>query len=90
LSNSEPLSWLLEDDPENPGVKYFALHDLLGAEEGSIGLRRARKDIMEYGPVPRILAARQVDHPACAPGTETNRVSSRRGMMSITTGGDHE
>jgi hypothetical protein len=59
MSNSEPLSWLLEDDPENPGVKYFALHDLLGAEEGLIGLRRARKDIMEYGPVPRILAAQQ-------------------------------
>ena len=28
--NDDPLPWLLEPDPQNPGVRYFALTDLLG------------------------------------------------------------
>jgi len=27
--NDEPLPWLLEDDSDNPGVRYFALTELL-------------------------------------------------------------
>ena len=27
---ANPLPWLLEPDPVNPGVRYFALCDLLG------------------------------------------------------------
>jgi hypothetical protein len=59
MLNSDPLPWLLEDDTGNPGIKYFALRDLLGAPEDSVEVRRARKAIMEHGPVPRILAAQQ-------------------------------
>ena len=28
--NGDALPWLLEEDPQNPGVRYFALRDLLG------------------------------------------------------------
>lgn len=31
--NSDPLPWLLEPDPANPGVRYFALRDLLDRPE---------------------------------------------------------
>lgn len=27
--NNDPIPWLLESDPENPGVRYFALVELL-------------------------------------------------------------
>ena len=27
--NGDPLPWLLENDPQNPGVRYFALRELL-------------------------------------------------------------
>ena len=27
---ADPLPWLLEEDRETPGVRYFALSDLLG------------------------------------------------------------
>ena len=29
---TDPLPWLLEPDPENPSVRYFALTDLLDSE----------------------------------------------------------
>ncbi|NIM96349.1 MAG: nitrogen fixation protein NifH [Anaerolineales bacterium] len=57
LLNDDPLPWLLEKDPENPGVRYFALRDLLGADEEDPEVREAQKDIMETGPVPVILEA---------------------------------
>ena len=28
--NSNPLPWLLEYDPENPGVRYFAIQEFNG------------------------------------------------------------
>ena len=27
--NGDPIPWLIEPDPANPGVRYFALRDLL-------------------------------------------------------------
>jgi len=54
--NDDPLPWLLEPDPDNPGVRYFALTDLLDwpAEDGEVVA--ARQAIMESGPVAAILA----------------------------------
>ena len=49
------LAWLLAEDPQNPGVRYFTLRDLLGAEEPELATARAA--VMETGPVPKILAA---------------------------------
>jgi len=29
MQNSDPLSWLLAVDLDNPGIRYFTLHELL-------------------------------------------------------------
>ncbi len=55
----DPLSWLLEPDPANPAVRYFALRDLLDRSRDDPEVLRARLDIMATGPVPAILAAQQ-------------------------------
>ncbi len=57
--NAVPLDWLLEPDPVNPGVRYFALRDLLDRPEHDPEVIAARKAIMETGPVPIILDAQQ-------------------------------
>jgi len=53
--NGDPLPWLLEDDREQPGVRYFTLRDILGRGESDGELREAKKAIMATGPVPVIL-----------------------------------
>ena len=53
----DSLSWLLEPDPVNPSVRYFALRDLLDRAEDDPELRRAREELMSTGPIPAILAA---------------------------------
>jgi hypothetical protein len=57
MLHGDPLSWLLEPDPANPAVRYFALRDLLDRSEDDPELRQARQDVMTTGPVPVILAA---------------------------------
>lgn len=51
------LSWLLEPDEANPGVRYFALTRLLGKSPDDAAVIEAQAAIMHTGPVPRILAA---------------------------------
>ena len=53
----DPLSWLLEVDPVNPGVRYFALRDLLDRTADDPEVLAAQNDIMATGPVPAILDA---------------------------------
>ncbi|MBC7250881.1 MAG: nitrogen fixation protein NifH [Anaerolineae bacterium] len=55
--NNDPLPWLLEIDPDNPGVRYFALRELLARPEDDTEVRAARAAIMSTGPVPAILDA---------------------------------
>jgi hypothetical protein len=50
------LDWLLEDDPENPGIRYFALRDLAALPPDDPQVVRAQRTLMETGPVPVILA----------------------------------
>jgi hypothetical protein len=50
----ETLAWLLE--PGNPSVRRFSLTDILGRPATDTQVRRAARDIMTRGPVPRILA----------------------------------
>jgi hypothetical protein len=57
----DPLPWLLEDDPANPGVRYFALRDLLGRPEDDPEVQQARRAVMSQGPVPQILAHQNPD-----------------------------
>jgi hypothetical protein len=52
----DSLEWLLEVDPLNPGVRYFALAELLGRAVDDPDLVAARHDVMANGPVPVILA----------------------------------
>ena len=53
--NGDPLPWLLEDDPLNPGVRYFALQDLAGMPTASADVIGAQEVVMTSGPVPVIL-----------------------------------
>lgn len=66
---ADPLPWLLEDDPENPGVRYFALRDLQGMGEDRTDLEAARRAVMERGPVPAILAAQAPEGYWAKPGS---------------------
>jgi hypothetical protein len=59
LLKGNPLPWLLEEDPGNPSIQYFALRDLLDRPEDAPEVRRARKAIMARGPAPKILAAQK-------------------------------
>lgn len=54
---SSPLAWLLEEDAAHPGVRYFALIDLLDRPADDPEVTAARRAVMERGPVPTILAA---------------------------------
>jgi hypothetical protein len=52
-----PLSWLLEPDGANPGVRTFALHDLLDHPADDPEVIAAQAAVMRSGPVPAILDA---------------------------------
>ena len=57
--NANPLPWLLEDDPANPGIRYFALTDLLDRPSEDPDVLEARRAVMSTGPVPAILDAQE-------------------------------
>ncbi len=61
MRTDNSVAWLLEQDPDNPSIRYWALRDLLDQPEDDPQVRRARKAIMARGPVPRILAAQKAD-----------------------------
>ncbi len=52
--NADPTVWLLE--PENPSVRYATLMGISGKRETDPDVRAVRLDIMQSGPVPKILA----------------------------------
>lgn len=58
---ANPLPWLLERDADNPGVRYFALRDLLGRPPNDPEVVAAHADVMRSGPVPVILDAQEPD-----------------------------
>lgn len=53
----ETLSWLLEPDSLNPGVRYCALRDLLDQPPEASEVIAAQTAVMQSGSVPAILAA---------------------------------
>ena len=59
--NGDPLPWLLEPDPANPGVRFFALCDLLDRPADDPELRQAQAEVMLTGPVRAILDAQAPD-----------------------------
>jgi hypothetical protein len=66
--NDDPTPWLLEPDPDNPGVRYFALRNLLDRTEDDAEVQVARAAIMTTGPVPAILDAQYPDGYWVKPG----------------------
>jgi len=55
----DPVDWLLEEDKNNPSVRYLALRNLLDRPESDARVRQARSAIMRQGPVPIILDAQE-------------------------------
>jgi hypothetical protein len=62
------LPWLLENDPENPGVRYFALRELLDKSPDDPEVVEARQAVMSTGPVPVILNAQEPEGYWVKPG----------------------
>jgi len=54
--NGDPLPWLLETDPGNPGVRYFAFTELLARPHDAPDVITAREAVMTGGPIPLILS----------------------------------
>jgi hypothetical protein len=52
--SADPTEWLLEKN--NPSVRFFTLHDLLGKPWTDPEVTEAKQDIMKTGVVPAILA----------------------------------
>lgn len=57
MLRADPIEWLLERDQLNPGVRYFALKDLLARPADDPEVVSAQNAIMASGPVPAILDA---------------------------------
>lgn len=66
--NDDPLPWLLEADSVNPGVRFFALRDLVGMPHDSAEVGAAQEAVMHTGPVPEILAQQHADGYWIKPG----------------------
>lgn len=66
--NADPLPWLLEPDEANPGVRYFALRDLLDRPSDDPEVVAAQAEVMRTGPVPAIMDAQYPDGYWVKPG----------------------
>jgi hypothetical protein len=66
--NGEPLSWLLEEDLEYPGVRYCAMRDLLDYDPEDSRLVAARDAAMHSGTITAILDAQQPEGYWVKPG----------------------
>jgi hypothetical protein len=64
----DPLPWLLETDQANPGVRYFALAELLDRPEDDPEVIIAQEAVMATGPIPAILDAQASGGYWVAPG----------------------
>ena len=53
--NGDSLAWLLEPDPANPAIRFFALRELLDQPADAPAVVAAQAAVMISGPVPAIL-----------------------------------
>jgi len=67
--HGDSLSWLLETDPVQPAVRYFALRDILEQRQDENEVLKAKDAIMQTGPVPNILAAQSPEGYWVKPGS---------------------
>jgi hypothetical protein len=68
MLRADPLDWLIEKDEENPGVRYFALTELLDRPADDPEVVEAQRAVMNNGPVPAILAAQEAEGYWAKPG----------------------
>jgi hypothetical protein len=68
----DPLIWLLEEDGENPGPRYFALRDICELPKDHPNIKAAQKAAMRGGPVPVILDAQEKEGYWVKPGPGYN------------------
>jgi len=66
--SSDAFGWLLDQDVDNPGVRYFALQELLGKPADDPEVIGARRAVMSTGPVPAILEAQETEGYWLKPG----------------------
>ncbi len=66
--NGDALTWLLDADVDNPGVRLFALRELLDRPADDPEVMAAQAAVMSSGPVPPILAAQEADGHWYQPG----------------------
>ena len=66
--DEEVVSWLLEPDPINPGVRYFALKELVEPAASGEEVAEAQEAVMAGGPVPVILENQHPDGYWIEPG----------------------
>ena len=69
LEREPALPWLLEPDAANPGVRYFALRELLDKPADDQEVVAARQAVLTSGPVPAILDAQYADGYWVKPGS---------------------
>ncbi len=72
MSNGDPIPWLLESDPQNPGVRYFTLTELLGKRSNDAEVVAAKQAVLSSGPVPVILEAQSPEGYWVKPGPGYN------------------
>jgi hypothetical protein len=62
------IDWLLEEDDNNPSIRYLTLVNLIGEEPESRKVAQARAKLMTCGPVPEILSKQHADGYWVEPG----------------------
>jgi hypothetical protein len=72
LVKGDPLTWLLEEDLDSPGPRYFTLTDLYDLPITDQEVIDARMAIMQRGPVPVILNAQEPEGFWVKPGPGYN------------------
>jgi hypothetical protein len=70
--NENPIPWLLEEDADNPAVRYFALRELMDRRPDDAEVVQARETVMSTGPVPLILDAQDPEGYWVKPGPGYN------------------
>jgi hypothetical protein len=56
MQKANPLDWLLEEDKENPSVRYFALRELLDRPESDVQVRVTSRHRIQFALAPNRVA----------------------------------
>jgi hypothetical protein len=59
LVDASALEWLLEEDENNPSIRYLALKQLQDLPDGDLEVDRARQSAMRVGLIPMILSKQE-------------------------------